>query len=73
MVGYRFFQTVPFDTVQTFHGVSATVALEGAWWLARHFGLSLQLTAGMDYWVSKTNADAPSFIPDARLAAGVSF
>lgn len=73
MVGYRFFQTVPFDVPDTFHGVSATASAEAVLWLTRHFGLSAQLTAGAIVWVSKTNANASPVIPDLRLGLGMSF
>lgn len=50
-----------------FQGFHVAGALEFTWWLARHFGLSLQLSGG------GTVRAWPNFFPELRLAFGTSF
>lgn len=73
LVGYRYMETVPFDTTDRFHGINAVLAVDAAWWFARHFGLGLQLAGGGAFWVAGTSEGAPPVVPDVRLSLGVLF
>jgi hypothetical protein len=54
-------------TNEAFQGFHVAFALEFTWWLARHFGLSVQLAGG------GTVRTWPTFFPDLRLGLGTSF
>ncbi len=73
LLGYRYMESVPFDIAHQFHGINGVLALDGAWWLARHFGVGLQLAGGAAVWLAKTNPDAPPVVPDLRLSIGLMF
>jgi hypothetical protein len=71
--GYRYFSGTVFGSQDVSHSLTGNLALEGTWWLARHFGLTAQLSAGGGWWfMGRNNNDLPLY-PDLRFSLGFAF
>lgn len=70
MAGWRWLETVPFDTVQRASGPDAVIGLDGAWWLGSRIGLDAQLVGGAAIWAFRSDGVRP-VMPDVRLSIGI--
>ncbi len=73
LAGYRYFETLPFDTSVRLSGVNIVVGLEAVLWLSPHFGFAFQGLGGGSYWLNGAAANGSRLLPDLRLSAGLAF